>query len=81
MEFVFTKKALKDYEKLPIEIKNTVNKQISYLLRDIKYPSLQAKKYGGVKDIWQIRINNKYRLYFKLENNTYIILTVIKHPK
>lgn len=81
MEFVFTKKALKDYEKLPIEIQNTINKQISYLLRDIKYPSLRAKKYGGVGDIWQIRINNKYRLYFKLENNTYIILTVINHPK
>lgn len=81
MEFVFTKKSLGDYEKLSVEIQNTVNKQISHLLRDIKYPSLRAKKYRGVEDIWQIRINNKYRLYFKLENNTYIILTVIKHPK
>lgn len=81
MEFIFTKKALKDYKNFSVKIQNTIDKQISYLIKDIRYPSLRAKKYGGADDIWQIRINNEYRLYFNIVNDTYVILTIVKHLK
>ena len=66
MEFIFTKKALKDYGKFSVKIQNTVDKQISYLLKNIRHPSLKAKKYGGGNGVWQIRINSEYRLYFNI---------------
>lgn len=81
MEFIFTKKALKDYEKFSVKIQSIIDKQISHLLKDLRYPSLRTKKYGGTNDVWQIRISGEHRLYFKIANDTYIIITIIKHPK
>ncbi|MBI5789499.1 MAG: type II toxin-antitoxin system RelE/ParE family toxin [Candidatus Schekmanbacteria bacterium] len=81
MKFIFTEKALKDYKSLPVKLQSVVDKQLKALLRDIRYPSLKARKYNEADDIWQARVNRDYRFYFLINDDTYIILTVIKHPK
>jgi Txe/YoeB family toxin of Txe-Axe toxin-antitoxin module len=32
-------------------------------------------------DVWQTRVDASYRFYFKIEGDTYQILSVARHPK
>ncbi|KWT74625.1 type II toxin-antitoxin system RelE/ParE family toxin [Candidatus Magnetominusculus xianensis] len=81
MKLLFTAKALKDYESLTDNLQAVVDKQLEALLRDIRYPSLRAKKYNESQDIWQVRINKDYRAYFCIDGDIYIVITICKHPK
>ncbi|MCG6553847.1 MAG: hypothetical protein L7F77_16105 [Candidatus Magnetominusculus sp. LBB02] len=81
MKLLFTDKAIKDYDSLEGKLQVLVDKQLDALLRDIRYPSLRAKKYSESHDIWQIRINREYRAYFSIDGNTYVIMTICRHPK
>jgi plasmid maintenance system killer protein len=42
---------------------------------------LRAKKYDEANDRWQARVNKDWRFYFSIENDTYVILDIIPHPK
>jgi mRNA interferase RelE/StbE len=73
--------AQNDYDALPARLKRAVDKQLVFLLRDIRYPSLRAKKYDETNDIWQARVNDDYRFYFRIAGDEYRILRIIPHPK
>lgn len=81
MNFSWSTKGLKDYEKLPGMLQDAVDKQLRFLLMDLRYPSLRAKKYDESRGIWQARITDDYRLYFQIIGDMYYLLAVIKHPK
>jgi mRNA-degrading endonuclease RelE of RelBE toxin-antitoxin system len=81
MSVRFLPSAQNDYDALPVRLKRAVDKQLGFLLRDILYPSLRAKKYDETNDIWQARVNNDYRFYFRIAGDEYRILRVIPHPK
>jgi mRNA-degrading endonuclease RelE of RelBE toxin-antitoxin system len=81
MKFSFTQKALQDYQALPQNLQTLVDKQLNFLLQDLKYPSLRAKKYDKSQNIWQLRVSRDYRLYFVIDGETYVIIRIIKHPK
>ena len=40
-------------------------KQLRFLLKDIRHPSLHAKKYGGLDNVWQARVTGNWRFYFR----------------
>lgn len=67
------------YANLPNKIKRKVDKQITFPLRDFRYPSLHAKKYDEANDIWQARIDRSYRFYFKIEGDSYLLIELDKH--
>ncbi|MEK7189261.1 MAG: hypothetical protein AAB671_02065, partial [Patescibacteria group bacterium] len=71
----------REYTKLPAPIRKQVDKQLVLLVLDLQYPSLRAKKYDESRGIWQARITDDYRLYFQIIEDTYYLLTVVKHPK
>ena len=48
----------------PAEVRKKFYKQVGYLLRDIRHPSLHAKKYDERNGIWQARVDNHIRFYF-----------------
>lgn len=81
MKLLFTKRALKDYSAFPPELQALIDKQLESLLKNIRYPSLRVKKYAERRNIWQIRISLSHRLYFRIEGDTYVIITIMKHPK
>ena len=81
MRLLWTKRARQDYQTLPQKIQNIADKQLDFLIADLRYPSLHAKKYDEKNDVWQGRINRDYRFYFTIESDTYLILSLIKHPK
>jgi hypothetical protein len=58
-------------------------KQLTHLLRDLRHPSLDAKKYpeSGNPDLWQARITKGWRFYFTIEGDTYAITNANEHPK
>jgi mRNA-degrading endonuclease RelE of RelBE toxin-antitoxin system len=77
----FTRRADKDYQGLSQQLRRQADKQFDLLMDNLRHPSIDAKKYGGTNDIWQGRVNRDYRFYFRIDGDTYIILTIIPHPK
>lgn len=75
----FTKKFDEAYHALPSEVQKKFDKQLRYLLINMRHPSLRAKKYDGTKGIWQARVNGHYRFYFQIQGDTYGILNIRKH--
>ncbi len=81
MKLLWTKRARRDYRALPPKIQALADKQLDFLITDIRYPSLHAKKYDEKNDVRQGRITRDYRFYFLIETGNYVILSLIKHPK
>jgi len=67
------------YVRLPQNVRTKVTKQITFLLVNLRHPSLRAKKYNETRNIWQARVDHAYRFYFKIEEDTYVLTDVIKH--
>ena len=71
----------RQYVTSPREIQDAFDKQLGYLLQDLRHPSLRAKKYNPTSGIWQARVTRGWRFYFSIEGDTYILLDIIPHPK
>lgn len=63
----------------PDSIKKKLKKQISFLIKDIRHPSLHSKKYDESLDIWQARVDKGVRFYFIIEGKTYVLLDIKSH--
>ena len=81
MEIEFTARARKDFDSLQPKVKAQARKQLALLCDNLRHPSLRAKKYDEPNDIWQGRVNQDYRFYFRIIDNRYRILMIIRHPK
>ncbi|MBU4480297.1 hypothetical protein KKG48_02550 [Patescibacteria group bacterium] len=81
MKGILTKTAEKQYLKLPKQIQSLFDKQIDFLLKDFRHPSLNSKKYDEKINLWQARVDCFYRFYFIIQGNIYIIVSINKHPK
>jgi mRNA interferase RelE/StbE len=64
-----THSCIKDYRRLPLEIKNQADKQSELLLTNSNHPSLRLKKIRGT-DKYEIRISQGYRLTFRIDAQT-----------
>jgi hypothetical protein len=71
----------RDLAGAPPTIQRVFEKQLRFLLRDFRHPSLQAKKYDETREIWQARVTQSWRFYFTIEGDAYILRTMIPHPK
>ncbi len=65
----------------PAPIKKAFLKQVGFLVKNLRHPSLRAKKYDETTNQWQARVNKDWRFYFVIEEDTYVILDIIPHPK
>ena len=65
----------------PAPVKKAFYKQITLLEKDLRHPSLRAKKFDEAADLWQARVNRDWRFYFVIAGSTYYILKLIPHPK
>ncbi|MEK7068863.1 MAG: hypothetical protein AAB947_00605 [Patescibacteria group bacterium] len=81
MRFEFSVQAYGCYELLPTELRRATDKQIRFLVNDIRHPSLHAKKYDESIGLWQARINRSWRFYFLIAHDAYYIVSIRKHPK
>ncbi len=81
MKAAFSNRFTRQYSALSPERKAKFDKQLGFLLSNLRHPSLRAKKYDEAQDVWQARVDDDYRFYFRIEGDTYRILCVIPHPK
>ncbi len=82
MNVRFTDPAKKDYRKLEPGLQKRLIKQLGFLRENLRHPSLNAKKYPeGGEGVWQGRVDRSYRFYFLIEEDVYVVLRVIPHPK
>ena len=81
MEIEYYPNFKKNLNKFPKAIQNKFDKQVIYLIQNIRHPSLRAKKYNEARGIWQARVNDNVRFYFLIEEDTYILVNIKYHPK
>ena len=81
MKVSFTERFRRSYRDATNPVRQAFDKQLAHLLRDLRHPSLRAKKYDAARDIWQARISAGWRFYFRIDNDTHILLDIIAHPK
>jgi mRNA-degrading endonuclease RelE of RelBE toxin-antitoxin system len=81
MKIDYAPRALAALESIPERIKKTFYKQVRLLSANLRHPSLRTKKYDEAKDWWQGRVNDDWRFYFTIVDDSYVIQDVIKHPK
>ena len=71
----------RDLAGAPPAIQRAFEKQLAHLLRDLRHPSLQAKKYDEARGLWQARVTLSWRFYFTIDGDTYVLRTIMPHPK
>jgi len=81
MRLEHTLQIRRELQKFPKEIREAFYKQAKFLKNNIRHPSLRAKKYNEVQNIWQARVTGDVRFYFRIEGDTYHLLNIRKHPK
>jgi hypothetical protein len=81
MKIRYTPTATRAFADARTPIQKAFLKQAAFLVQNLHHPSLHAKKYDETRDRWQARVNKAWRLYFTIENDTYVILDIIPHPK
>ncbi len=81
MKLEYTESALRALHDLSAPIRKAFIKQAAFLVQNLHYPSLRAKKYSESGDWWQARVNSNWRFYFKIVDDRYIITGIIPHPK
>lgn len=70
MNVRFTKPFEQSFKRLPAIVRIKFEKQLTFLLKNIRHPSLRAKKHDETRDIWQARVNGSYRFYFVIVGGT-----------
>jgi len=81
MKIRYSPVATRAFAAAPPQIQKAFIKQAGFLLLNLHHPSLRAKKYDETRDRWQARINKAWRFYFAIEDDTYVILDIMPHPK
>lgn len=74
-----TERFKKDYQKLPEDVPERVDRKLRLLLRDPRHPSLRVHKVRGVEGLWEFSVTMNYRLLFEIEGEHYVLLRVGPH--
>ncbi len=63
MKLVYTERFRRAYVEAPPYVQRACDRRLGFLLRDLRHPSLRAKKYEEARGIWQARVDGGWRLY------------------
>lgn len=80
MQVLFTRKAEKAFDRLPIKIKRKVLKQFDFIDTDVNHPSLRVKKLQGT-DYFEARIDYHHRFIYRIKKNILYILALGPHDE
>ena len=69
----------KAYRRLPADVQDKVGKQIERLASNFRHPSLHTKKVKGRAGIWEVRVDDFYRLTFEISEDTIFLRVVGNH--
>lgn len=81
MQLHYTERFRRSCEDAPTQIRRTFDRRVVLLVQNPRHPSLRARKYDEVRDIWQARVNEGWRFYFKIGGDVYYLIDIVPHPK
>ena len=81
MKIVFSERFLDALEYAPPVVRNALYKQLVLLKRNLRHPSLRARKYDEAHGLWQARVNRAWCFYFTIEGDEYRLQAITPHPK
>jgi plasmid maintenance system killer protein len=81
MQLFYTERFSRIYESAPRHIQRAFDRRVALLARNLRHPSLRAKKYDEANDVWQARVNGGWRFYFTIVGDTYYLIDIMPHPK
>jgi len=79
MRYTTTPRFDRAFKKFSPDVRKAFRKQAAFLLRDIRHPSLRAKKYDESQGVWQARVTDNIRCYFAIRMDCYVFLDIEKH--
>ena len=84
MRFVRTDTFKRDFKKLSYAMKRSADKALRFFINNPHHPSLRVKKMQGQydaigRDIWEARVNQKYRFTFTIDADVYILYRIGPH--
>ena len=79
MKVLTTKPFDQDYEALPKNIQDLVDRKLKIFLQNPRHPSLRVKKMEDPKEIWEASITKAYRFTFQIKKDTYTLRRVGTH--
>ncbi len=74
-----TARFAEDYNALPQQFRQRVDKALGLLLENPRHPSLQVKKMKGYDNRWEGRVTLHYRFIFSIDGDAYVLLRVGTH--
>lgn len=77
----FSERFVQSYTTAPPATQRAFDRKLELLLQDLRHPSLRAKKYDEARDLWQARVNQGWRFYFRIKGDTYQLIDITPHPK
>ena len=81
LEFRTTERFEKNLKILPKETRKKFYKQLNLLIDNVKHPSLHTKKIQGTADIWEARVDYKYRFTFNIYQGIIILRVIGNHDE
>jgi len=81
MRLDFSPHFVRNYNKAPEKIQRAFDKQSLLLLRNLRHPSLRAKKYDEGPTSGRAASSALGRFYFKIVGDTYRLEEIKAHPK
>ena len=79
MKIFYHKNFLRSLDSFPDSVKKKFKKQVNYLAKNMRHPSLHAKKFDESLDLWQARVDKSIRFYFIIELDAYVLLDIKHH--
>jgi mRNA-degrading endonuclease RelE of RelBE toxin-antitoxin system len=79
MIFIRSDRFKRAFQSLPKEAQKKAMRTLRLMADDMLYPSLVVKKIKGYPDIWEARIDIKYRLTFKVEQKNSETLCILRN--
>jgi len=81
VKVAFAHKFISQYKTAPAQKRARFDKQLGFLFKNLRHPSLKAKVYDASRRVWQARVNGSWRFYFQIAGETYYLLSMVRHPK
>lgn len=79
MRFSRTDSFKRSYKKLPKFVQRKTDRILLTLGKDLRHPSIRAKKIRGTKEIWEGRIDRFYRFTFEIKGDEMILRNIGRH--
>ncbi len=79
MQFFRTERFKKDFERLPRDIQVKLPPVLERFLANSRHPSLHVKKMEGVRDIWELRVTDNYRITFQFVREGVLLRRIGTH--